>query len=184
MPDNDTLADEYRLLLRWYPARWRKTNESTVLGMLLDDADRRGLSAPSSEDRVGLICGGLRERFFSFEPVPAASQTALLLGVAFSFFYCFVTAWSPGAHHAGSLGPFANPSILTGVLLVLGCTLALFNAGRSSRLISWTAFVVNALILAGAMRWHWLGPSVWAGGVFALITLVASIRMRRPRRDG
>lgn len=176
------LAEQYRSLLRWYPARWRSANEDAILGMLLDDADRRGVVSLTTPERTTIVIGALRERFFSFERVPAGQHVVLLMGVAFSFFYSFVVSWSPGIHAIGAMGPFANPGVLTGALLAASWVLAAFNAGRSSRMLCWIAFAANLVVSVAATLWHWFGPSPRAAGIFAAVAVLGAVN-RKPRTN-
>lgn len=181
--DASTVARQYRQLLRWYPARWRRANEAVVLGMLLDDARGRGLRVPTRRDRLSLVTGGLRERFLAFERTPAVNRVTLSLGAAFSLYYVFFVTWAPGAHLEGAVGPFSNPAVITGALLCLAWLLAMLQAGGSSRAVSWCAFGAAIATAYGAAHWRWLGPSAEAATVFAALALVSAIRVRRPSRN-
>jgi hypothetical protein len=149
--------------------------------MLLEDAEGRGLVKPTSVDRFSIIGGGLKERFLSFERVPMPTRAVLFTGAAFSGYYAFVIAWSPQADVPGGLGPFANPGVITGALITLAWLLAALNAGRSSRMLCWTAFASNLVIADAAAVLDWFGPGIAAAIIFAVVALGGALRFRLPQ---
>lgn len=58
------MADEqkYRKLLRWYPRPWRERNGDALLGVMLDDAERRGRTVPSWGERRSAFTHGVGTR--------------------------------------------------------------------------------------------------------------------------
>lgn len=164
---------EFHKLLAWYPAQWRAKNETEMLSVLLEDAQNRGLDKPKASDKLAIRLSGLRQRLVPFERVPIHARVLLFIGLIYSLFYSFVISWSPGIHAPGSLGPFANPSMITGALIALAWMLAIFNAGMPSRRISAVAFYANLIIVATASYAGWLGPSPWAALIFAFVTAFA-----------
>lgn len=175
-------VDDYRQLLRWYPPRWRRENELLFLGMLLDDSDRRGFAPPSMGDRLSIVRGGIRERVFPYQRVPLPNQSALLVGVFFSIYYVFHVAWAPGNHLNGGIGPFANPSVFTGALVVGAWLLSIIRAGVSSRVLAVSAAVVSLAVAFAAWRLDWFGPSPECAFIFAAVSIAGAIRAPRRTR--
>ncbi len=184
MPDDPSLAAKYRQLLRWYPARWRRENELLFLGMLLDESDCRGSASPALGDRLSIVRGGLKERLLPYQRVPIAHRSALLVGVLFSLYYVFHVAWAPGNQLSGGIGPFANPSILTGAMMCVAWLLAVVRAGISSRVVAAGTTVVSLTVAFAAWRFDWLGPSPECAFIFAATSLAGVLRAPRRTRGG
>ena len=72
----------------------------------------------------------------------------LVFAVAFSCFYLAFIAWSPGARYAGSVGPFSNPSVLPGALLLVALVLAVRRHLAAARV---TTLLAGALELIAAV---------------------------------
>lgn len=52
----------FRRLLRWYPRAWRNEHGQALIGMLLEDADRRGRQRPTAVDTRAAMIHGLAAR--------------------------------------------------------------------------------------------------------------------------
>lgn len=171
----DPRANQFSAAIRAYPKRWRRIHEAGLLGMLLDDADRRGLDSVPRQDLARLVVAGLRERIFSYDRMPLASRVWLLTGVAFALYYVVVATWSPGVHAPGSLGPFSNPAVLSASLLTVSAACALFHRGRTARAAAWCSVASSVVLMVAAMHWTWLGPSPWASALVAVPTTFGAL---------
>lgn len=166
-PSEPTLSIEYRRLMRWYPRQWRRANEEAMLGTLLDLAESEGRQEPTAAERSAIARGGLAQRF----GLPVRGQRLRLVpltaGLLLSVFYVVFIIWAPNTRYPGSLGPFANPSVLTCALLVLAFLAALIVRGRlASALALWAALaeiVIGVLASAhpsfGSNPWEGPSPS-------------------------
>jgi hypothetical protein len=160
------LEDEYVRLLRWYPRAWRQQNEQVVLGTFLDAARLYGLTSPSAEDRRSIRIAGLRQRAIGSGERSLVATVALAAGVAFSAFYAAFISWAPSHAFDGYVGPFSNPSIFVGLLLVLSLILSVCRVTGAARLVAGLA--VAAIVAVGvlALSLGWLGPSLPAVVLF------------------
>jgi hypothetical protein len=166
------LRDEYRRLLRWYPLQWRRRNEEIMIGTLLDQAQEAGREHPNSDDRRSLMLGGLRARAVGSGKRSLVGTGALGIGVVFSLIYLSLISWDPAHHFLGYVGPFTNPSVITGALLTASFLLSLFRMNGVSNLLALTSAASSALI--GLLAWQngWLGPGPPAVVLFAGFALV------------
>lgn len=181
---NDDRAARYRRLVRWYPRAWRDRNEEAIVAVLMDEDDAAGRIAPTRSSRLSLVAAGLHERFIAPERLSRVGLGALVLSVVFSFWYLGVIAWAPGVTYPGTFGPFANPSVVVGGVLVVALVLAFFSRGRTARFVALLS--VPAIIVIGIMSsaQSWLGPSVPAVVIFAGLGLAAASPLRSARDAG
>jgi hypothetical protein len=172
--DNATeeLRLEYQRLLRWYPRSWKERNESVVIGTLLDEAQEAGREHPTADDRRSLLRGAIAARAVGSGRRSTVAVCALAAGVAFSLFYDSVIGWDPVHHYAGYVGPFTNPSVVIGLLLVVALILSLVKLTGLARLVAVVAALASVVI--GLLAWHnsWLGPSQSAVILFAGLALL------------
>ncbi|WP_104170628.1 hypothetical protein [Cryobacterium sp. M23] len=175
---NDTRDSQYRKLVRWYPPAWRERNEEAIVAVLMDEDDAEGRVGPTLSSRLALIAAGLYERFIAPERLSRVGLGALVLSVVFSVWYLGVITWAPSITYSGTFGPFSNPSVIVGGMLVVALILALFSRGRTARFIALLS--VPAIILIGILSsvHSWLGPSVPAVVIFAGLSLAASSPLR------
>jgi hypothetical protein len=185
--DGSELASEYRRLLRWYPRAWRTENEEAMLGALLDQAESDGRNVPTAAERSAIAREGLRERF----GLPHRGQRLRLLPLAAGFllsvFYALLIIWAPNTSYPGSVGPFANPSILTCVLLVAAFLAALLVRGKAASVLALAAAVAEIVIgIVAAMHppfsaHPWEGPGSSAVVLFAGIAILGAVLSRQGR---
>lgn len=181
---NDSRDSQYRKLVRWYPRAWRDRNEEAIVAVLMDEDDAEGRVAPTRSSRLSLMAAGLHERFIAPERLSHVGLGALVLSVIFSFWYLGVISWAPGVTYPGTFGPFANPSVIVGGMLVVALFLALFSRGRTARFVALLS--VPAIIVIGIISsaQSWLGPSVPAVVMFAGLGLAAASPLRSARDAG
>jgi hypothetical protein len=170
---SDERAEEYRRMLRWYPAEWRRQNEDAIIGALLDEDDAARRSRPVLANRMSLVAGGLRQRFIAPERRSIANLIVLSAATALSLFY-FTITWAPGSRYAGSIGPFSNPSVITGVLLIAAFVLALCGRGKTARLLAVLGIVAEIAVGALSQTFDWQGPSPYTVVLFAGLGLLAA----------
>ena len=175
--------EEFRKFTIFYPASWRAKNEIAFISILIEDLRNRGQQAPTFIDKFGIVLGGIRERFFSYERVPIHVNLSLLLALLYSLFYCFVIAWSPSSATPSSVGPFANASIVTACLIAVSWVLALANCGSQSRNFSFLALTSNLIIGVSAQIFDWFGPSLGAAGIFGILILASILRTARQTKS-
>jgi hypothetical protein len=178
---NDSRDSQYRKLVRWYPRAWRERNEDAIVAVLMDEDDAEGRIAPTRSSRFALMATGLYERFIARERLSRLGLGALILSVVFSLWYLGVVAWAPQVSYPGTVGPFSNPSVIVGGMLLIALVLALYSRGRTARFVSLLS--VAAIILIGAMSslHSWLGPSIPAVVIFAGFGLAAASPLRTAR---
>jgi hypothetical protein len=168
-------SDEYRRMLRWYPASWRAQYEDAVVATLLDQADARGDTGPTIGDRFAMAVGGLRKRFASSGGRRVSVVLPLAVATGFSLFYFSMIAWSPGVRYPGALGPFTNPSIAVGVLVVVALVLALAGRDAVARSIALMAAGTEMAIATLAGIFDWLGPSLPTAVLVAGLCVIAAL---------
>ena len=161
--------------MRWYPRQWRRANEEAMLGTLLDQAESEGRQEASASERSAIAKGGIAQRF----GLPVRGQRLRLVpltaGILLSVFYAALIIWSPHTSYPGSLGPFANPSVVTCALLVLAFMAALLVRGRLASILALTAALVEVVIGVLAVAHPALGPDTWEGPSPSTVLLFAGI---------
>ena len=170
------LETSYRRMLRWYPRQWRSRNEDAVTGVLLDQAEHEARTAPSTGERLSLIAGGLHERFLRAERPSPLHLAALGTALVFSVWYLVVIAWGSGARYFGTLGPFANPSVITAAVFALAAVLAAARRMQLARLVSLLAAACALSMFALASALTWLGPGPSPTLIFVGLGLVGALR--------
>ena len=169
------LSTEYRRLMRWYPRQWRRTNEEAMLGTLLDQAEGEGRQEATAAERSAIAKGGIAQRF----GLPVRGQRLRLVpltaGLLLSVFYAAFIIWAPHTSYPGSLGPFANPSVVTCALLVLAFIAALLVRGRLASVLALTAALVEIVVGVLASAHPNLGPSPWEGPSLSTVLLFTGI---------
>jgi hypothetical protein len=175
------LEQSLRKHLIWYPRDWREKNAEAFIGVWLELAENQGVRRLTPTKSIELILGGLVHRLLRFEPVTLGSRVVLFVGLLFGFVYSFGIAWTPRSLVSGGLGHFANPEIVTTLLLTLACLSAFADRGATARWLSLCAFSSNLVITICALKFHWMGPSLYAAGLFALFCLAGMWRNRSPR---
>jgi hypothetical protein len=169
---SDGLRLEYERLLRWYPRAWKERNESVVIGTLLDEAHEAGRDHPTADDRRSLLRGAIAARAVGSGRRSTVAVCALAAGVAFALFYVSAIGWDPAHHYAGYVGPFTNPSVLVGLLLVVALILSLVKLTGLSHLAAVVAALASVGIGLLAWQYSWLGPSQSAVVLFAGLALL------------
>ncbi len=169
------LSTEYRRLMRWYPREWRRANEEAMLGTLLDQAESEGRQEATAAERSAIAKGGIAQRF----GLPIRGQRLRLVpltaGLLLSVFYAAFIIWAPYTSYPGSLGPFANPSVVTCALLVLALIAALVVRGRLASVLALTAALVEIVIGVLASAHPTLGPNPWEGPSPSTVILFTGI---------
>ena len=110
------------------------------------------------------------------------ATVALAAGVAFSAFYSGFISWGPSHSFDGYVGPFTNPSIFVGLLLVLSLILSVRRVTVAARLVASLAIVSIAAIGILALTLGWLGPSLPAVVVFGAFGACGLSRSNRLSR--
>jgi hypothetical protein len=148
------------------------------VAVLMDEDDAEGRVVPTLSSRLALIAASLYERFIAPERLSRIGLGALVLAVVFSVWYLGVITWAPGITYPGTFGPFSNPSVIVGGMLVVALVLALLSRGKTARFIALLS--VPAIILIGILSsvHSWLGPSVPAVVIFAGLSLAAASPLR------
>lgn len=174
-PTESRLSAEYRRLMRWYPRRWRRENEEAMLGTLLDQAESEGRHEATAGERSAIVRGGVAQRF----GLPVRGQRLRLIpltaGLLISVFYSAFIIWSPQTSHPGSLGPFANPSVVTCGLLALAFVAALLVRGGLASVFALGAALAEASIGVLASIHPTLGSGPWEGPSFSTVLLFTGI---------
>jgi len=155
------LQRRFRLLLRAYPARYRRERAEEMLGTLLE-ASPPGRSWPSVRDTRALIIGGLRVRGWTW----LLSMLWVAAGAVSTGYLLYVTTkpWTAADQDLGIVGWSATP-----VPLQVVVALAYFG---------WWALVIPAPI-AGFIRFRGWRPgyrlraAAWAGAWVAGVGLLA-----------
>jgi len=169
------LSIEYRTLMRWYPRQWRAANEEAMLGTLLDQAESEGRQEVTPAERSAIVRGGLAQRF----GLPVRGQRLRLVpltaGFLLSIFYAVFIIWAPQTSYPGSLGPFANPSVLTCAILVLALVAALLVRGRLASVLALAAALAEIVIGILASTHPSPGPGAWEGPSPSTVLLFTGI---------
>ena len=169
------LSTEYRKLMRWYPRQWRLANEEAMLGTLLDQAESEGRQEATAAERSAIAKGGMVQRF----GLPVRGQRLRLVpltaGLLLSAFYAALIIWAPHTSYPGSLGPFANPSVVTCAILVLAFIAALLVRGRLASILALTAALIEIVIGILASMHPALGPNAWEGPSPSTVILFTGI---------
>jgi hypothetical protein len=182
--DGSSLGAEYRRLMRWYPKPWRVANEDAMLGALLDQAEDQGRDHATERERWALARAGLAQWFILRGRRQRLQIVPLAAGALLSVFYSWFIIWAPGTNYPGSIGPFANPSILTCVLLVLAFAFSLAGRESLARVLSFGGAIGETVIGVVAL-FHppfgvapWEGPSLYTAMLFVGIALVGGASFR------
>lgn len=153
-----TLERRCRLLLRAYPAEYRRDRGDEIIGTLLETTPACR-SWPTSRDVRGLVVGGLRARaaFNRRLTTGASLRVAALVGVSAYLAYTAVNylafavlalTWKGRAHQADwSL-------MLAGALILVAVVLAWVSSRRAVRLTAVTAAATGVSV---AGPWHYYG---------------------------
>jgi hypothetical protein len=149
-----------RLLLRAYPAWYRRGRSGEMLGTLLE-ASRPGRRWPSFRDTRALVLGGLRVRGWTW----LASMLWVAAGAVNTgyFFYITTKPWTAADQNLGIEGWSADP-----VAVQIAVVLAI---------ASWLALPIP-VVIAGFIRlrgWrpaNWLRATAWAGAWVAGVALL------------
>lgn len=178
-PESEKIVSEkYNKLLLWYPRAWRDSHGEAMLGAYLDYADNRGITMPSLSDKITFCLSGLRERLFSFGKVGTWARFWLFLGLLYSIFYSFTIAWAPELGAPGSIGPFANPAVITAGFISMTWIFAIINVRKAAARTSVISFITNLVVCVLGGIFGWLGPSPWAALVFAFFTMIPWIKIK------
>jgi len=172
------LIEEFYKLLLWYPKAWRDSHGEAMLSTYLDYADRCGVTMLSFADKITFCLSGLRERLFSFGKVGHWTRIWLFLGLLYSIFYAFTIAWAPELKAPGSIGPFANPSVITASFITMTWIFALTNGRKAAARTSVISFITNLAVCILGGIFGWLGPSPWAALVFAFFTMIPWVKIK------
>ena len=169
--------NKYSWVLRFYPPSWRKSNGEVFLAMLEDDAAARGLSRMPIPEVIRLVLYGLRERFLPYSPVGLISKISLAFSLFVAIFYTLLIAWSPAGQGPGQLGPFANPSVITGIGIFLAYCSAALNRTKTMRFFAKaSALIATSLFLLGQFE-RWQGPGVEITVIFSLSCAIAHLNL-------
>lgn len=193
--------ERFRRLLRWYPRWWRDRYGAALVGTMLDDAERRGRSAPSAGERFSAAAHGLG---FQLDRRTAFGAALAALGVAAAGGAIMVWAVYPLASAgAGWVTPVLVTGIAPGLVAVSGVAWA-----RLRGLLSEPRAVVVAILAllavggaalaqvslasgleaadAGAVPtglatvWIWLVGAAWASGAGAIAVVGEALVGRTP----
>lgn len=134
---------QYRKLLAWFPAVWRREWEEVVFGSLEDDADERGLAAVPAVEAWRLRGHGLIERLAAARA--AVSTAALLAAVAGSASVFLVDPLPQVAAVLPALSTLVGPVLLTAALVGLA-----YRGGLLSASAAGFSLVLGGLALGGA----------------------------------
>ncbi|MDO5619687.1 hypothetical protein [Kocuria sp.] len=150
----------FHRLLRWYPRRWRQEHGPVLLGLLLDDAQAHGRSAPSTEElRAARIHGlGLRlDGPFALVTGLGALVTAITQAA--------LTLFAPPLGSGASIWP-----LLGGLLFAAPCLLGLSVTAlaRSQRILSDGDGLLAGLLIIPAAALAALTVLSWNMGFQAL----------------
>ncbi|MFF1876595.1 hypothetical protein [Leifsonia sp. NPDC058230] len=174
------LTRAYLNLLAWYSPEWRAEYGDAMLGTLLDQADAESRTRVSLVERAELIVGGLRERLLSPRRLTWPNVVALSAATVLSLYYFSVT-WSPGSLAPGFIGPFANPSVITGVLIVGAFVGLMLSRPASVRVLALASVFVEVGVGVLAHTFNWFGPSWSTVLLFVGLALLAALPLRRTR---
>jgi hypothetical protein len=181
------LEARYRRALRWYPKRWRATNEDAVVGTLLDaaDDDRRSIPARGELADLRLNALGVRTafiaRFYPSDVRNLASAMCLGLGTTISISaitHIAVDAWNleTAGERLTIFSPFASVNILFFLLWIAAFICALVGLRRVTRVL-----LIATLPTAVAV-WvfdNYVPQLLWmpstALATFALLAVLAAI---------
>ncbi|ROS54498.1 hypothetical protein [Frigoribacterium sp. PhB24] len=150
------LEERYRRVLRWYPGRWRRSNEEAIVGTLLDVAEAEGRERPRRAEMLDLAANGLAARVTAVFPAEAREQAAsfaLATGVAWSLVYFIVQDWMPWNPRAQAssldpFGPFASAGVLVTALWVSSAVLVLMNRSTAARVSTLGASLLAVVLIA------------------------------------
>ena len=177
-----------RLLLRAYPASYRRDRGEEILGTLIE-ATPRGRQWPLARDVRALVIGGLRARAAQNRGRSMAVNLRLtaLLGVAI---YLALAAWGylattvvnaqPGGTWVLTYRPFSWPALLAGLLMV--AAVILLWVGRRWLLVGAALAAAAAAAFYSAFSYR----EIAGGFVTQLLCLAAVVvlarRTERPAR--
>ena len=172
------LGVAYDRMLRFYPPEWRAQNGPAMVGALLDQAEDEQRERPNLSDRVSLAVGGIHQTLLSTGTGSRWTLLPLGAAAALSAFYFSIT-WSPGITYPGTLGPFANPSVIAGALVIIAFGFAVFSRYRTARILSLAAIVLEIVFGVISARENWLGPSWETVVLFVGLTALGLGPVRR-----
>jgi hypothetical protein len=172
---------DYRKFVRWYPAEWRERNEEAILGVMMDEDEAKGRLVAPMSDRLALVIAGLHQRVFARQRLSTYNLAALVSAALFSFWYLGVITWAPGITYVGTVGPFSNPTVIAGAIVVVALILGILNRGRTARFIAMIAAIVMVSLGILAPIYSWLGPGMLAVAIFVGLGLIAASPLRSVR---
>jgi hypothetical protein len=172
------LSRAYVNLLAWYSPEWRAQHGEAMLGTLLDQADAESRTRVSLAERAELITGGLRERLLSTRHPTRPNVVALSAVTVLSVYY-FSVAWSPGHFAPGFIGPFSNPSVIAGVLIVGAFVSVMLSRPAPARILALASVVIEVAVAVLAHAFNWFGPSWSTVILFAGLALLSALPLRR-----
>jgi hypothetical protein len=145
-----------RLLLRAYPAWYRRRRGGEMLGTLLE-ASPPGRRWPSVRDTRALVIGGLRVRGWTW----LLSMLWVAAGAVITGYYFYVTT-----------SPFESADIIGTGFIGYSAGPAAVQIGAVLALVAWVALPLPVLIagfirLRGWRRGNWLRAAAWAGAWIA-----------------
>jgi hypothetical protein len=179
------LEQRYRRALRWYPKKWRATNEDAVVGTLLDVAEDDHRAAPARGELADLRAAAVAARLGPTGRLSANVRdrvSALTLGLGAAIGGAGLLAllwdarWMPVAarEEINTFGPFASAGVILYGLWILAFVVALLGLRRLTRVILLTTLPVAAALyfFAPALRMNW-SPTLTTIGILALLALMS-----------
>jgi hypothetical protein len=184
------LERDFRSSARWYPKRWRESNEDALVGALLDVAEGTGRTRITLAERADLASNGFAMRMNLVIPDGVRSgiaSIALGTGTALSLVFFLLVGWAPWTTIASRtmgfthFGPFMNPGVLVYGLWLLAAILAFANQYRQTRMVLALAFLVGLALPLVNGTFGWNGPrstTLAFLGVLALMAMSGTPRNR------
>jgi hypothetical protein len=198
------LEARYRAALRWYPRAWRAENADAIVGVMLDQAEAEGRTAPARGELRNLLSSGVGQRVERYAPQDVRDRVAtiaLAIGVAYSLIMFVLSEWAPFATSGPSndwmlptgpayrapssigFGPFASVMVIVFAMWIVAFALVLLRFSRSATavllltapLLFWVRSVRSDDI--GAMQ-----PTTAALILIGALAALASVG--RPARTG
>ncbi|MFC6357420.1 hypothetical protein [Luethyella okanaganae] len=146
--------ERFHRLLRWYPKSWRDDNEAVLLGIMLDNAERQGRTAPSVGERYSAVVYGLGARL----DARLALWTALA-ALAISAVAGALMVWAPyplATVGVGWMLPLLSVAVCPGLVAVGALSLARHRGLVSEpRVLAVLGLLAMALPLAALTQIGW-----------------------------
>jgi hypothetical protein len=181
-----TLEQTYRRTLRWYPKRWRASNEDAVVGTLLDRAEDEHRDRPARGELGDLRSNAVLSRLGPLGRIPTSIRDrAAALGFGLGAGIAIVALIALGTEEARIpqaelgyftlVGPFVGYSFVFYAVWILSLVSALLGGKWLARSLATAATVVSIVLHVGFGRQLLAAPTTTTIILLGLLALMSFV---------